>query len=105
MGKHAQEPRHKKWRAAVWKRDRNLCQMPECDRKCTRLNAHHIKTRDDFPHLRFNVSNGITLCETCHNKIRNREADYEATFTEIVAAKNRLAMQLLATMRSRCISG
>lgn len=54
-----------KWSLAVRERDGFMC------RKCgsrEKLNAHHIKSFADFPGLRFNINNGITLCEDCHKK-------------------------------------
>lgn len=58
---------YKRWRYDVFLRDAFTCQ--ECgDARGGNLNAHHIKGFADFPELRFEVSNGITLCETCHGK-------------------------------------
>lgn len=58
---------YKRWRYDVFVRDRFTCQ--ECgDNRGGNLRAHHIKLFADHPELRFEVSNGITLCETCHNK-------------------------------------
>lgn len=53
------------WRKAVFERDSYTCQ--ECGAK-GRLNAHHVKQWSYHPDLRFDVSNGITLCEECHSK-------------------------------------
>ena len=44
------------------------------DKKCTECNsvndlhAHHIKQYKDFEELRYDVNNGITLCNQCHRK-------------------------------------
>jgi len=57
---------YKKWRMSVFERDSFVC------RKCgseKEINAHHIipwsRTEEGSP-LRFDVSNGITLCKDCH---------------------------------------
>ena len=57
------------WRNAVYKRDDYTCQ--DCQIKGKRLNAHHIKGFKDYPELRFDLDNGITLCVDCHKKTDN----------------------------------
>ena len=57
---------YKKWRLAVYQRDGYVCQ--DCKTRGGRLVAHHIKTWADHRELRYEVSNGITLCEACHDK-------------------------------------
>ena len=52
------------WRTAVYKRDDYICQR--CKVKGGRLESHHIKSFADYPELRFEVDNGITLCKLCH---------------------------------------
>ena len=52
------------WRMAVYERDKFVCQM--CGEKGKRLNCHHIKPFVSYPKLRFDVDNGVTLCEDCH---------------------------------------
>lgn len=63
--------RYAAWRDAVFQRDSYTCQ--ECGDRSTagnriRLNADHIKPFAFFPDLRFDLSNGRTLCEPCHRK-------------------------------------
>lgn len=59
-------PEYIAWRAAVYQRDEYACQ--ECGDASGKLNAHHIKPWASHTELRFDVSNGITLCEDCHAK-------------------------------------
>jgi transposase len=60
----------KKWRKQVTKRDDHKCQ------KCgslDKLHAHHIKEFKDYPDLRWDLNNGITVCVFCHEKIHSRK--------------------------------
>jgi len=81
------DPQYVKWRKEVYQRDDHTCQWPNCG-KTRKLNAHHIKRWVDFPGLRFNINNGITLCKQHHDHIKNMESDYELFFLRIVASKN-----------------
>jgi hypothetical protein len=56
-------PEYIAWRTSVFTRDGFTCQ--DCRSK-QRLNAHHIKPWSQHPALRFEVSNGVTLCFDCH---------------------------------------
>lgn len=59
---------YKQWRYDVFTRDGFACTA--CgDSKGGNLCAHHIKSFADHTDLRFDVSNGITLCDTCHKAI------------------------------------
>lgn len=57
---------YREWRAAVFKRDNHTCQ--ECGVNGVTLNADHIKPFAYFPELRFELSNGRTLCVDCHKQ-------------------------------------
>lgn len=62
------------WRRSVKRRDNYICQMCGLDGKieCTHcgekpeMHADHIKPWVDYPELRFELSNGQTLCKKCH---------------------------------------
>lgn len=56
------------WRKAVFDRDNYTCQ--ECCERGGTLEADHIKPWAFFPDLRFELSNGRTLCRRCHDKTK-----------------------------------
>lgn len=53
------------WRKSVFERDNYTCQF--CGIRGTYLEADHIKPWAYFPELRYELSNGRTLCKPCHN--------------------------------------
>jgi hypothetical protein len=67
-------PQYQEWRNAVLARDNYTC--TSCTRQCKKyekgLAAHHIKNYADHPELRYDVSNGITMCRKCHMELHKR---------------------------------
>lgn len=58
---------YKEWRLKVWTRDNFTCQF--CGRKRSNtlmINAHHLNSFNTNKELRYDVDNGVTLCEDCH---------------------------------------
>jgi predicted restriction endonuclease len=78
------DPQYKKWRKSIYSRDKYKCRWPNCCLK-RKLNAHHIRKWADFPHLRFDINNGITLCKYHHDLIKGNEEIYETSFLRILA--------------------
>lgn len=70
-----------KERERIFKRDGRHCRMPGCG-SLQYLEVHHIVpikyggTND--------LTNGITLCKTCHNSIMRRELDFITLFQHIL---------------------
>lgn len=56
--------RHGAWARAVISRDQATCQR--CSATGVELHAHHIKSFEHYPELRWELSNGMTLCHRCH---------------------------------------
>lgn len=54
------------WRRAVFERDNFTCQ--HCGQRGGLINAHHKKSWARHPELRFDASNGETLCDVCHRE-------------------------------------
>jgi len=71
-------PIYKRWQISIYKRDKYRCQL--CGGS-NNLNANHIKRFSEYPELRFEISNGITLCFNCHKAIRGKENEWENRFT------------------------
>jgi len=59
-------PKYKEWGKQVFERDDYTCQ--KCGQRGGNLHADHIKSFTDYPKLRFEVSNGQTMCVSCHAK-------------------------------------
>jgi hypothetical protein len=85
-GKHTPEicksKEWKDWRHAVYTRDNFTCQL--CQESGKILNPHHILKKSVYPELIFVVSNGITLCKSCHKNIFCREGIYVKQFQDII---------------------
>lgn len=57
------------WIKAIKERDNYTCQ--ECFATDKKVVADHIKNFAHYPELRYEMSNGRTLCEGCHRKTSN----------------------------------
>lgn len=57
--------KYKVWKKSVLKRDNYTCK--KCGNK-NDLVVHHIKSFASDKELRFNINNGVTLCQSCHKE-------------------------------------
>lgn len=75
------------WKKNIYKRDNWKCKINNeyCD---GRLEAHHILPWIDFPELRFDINNGITLCHAHHPRKRKDVAELSPYLQKLVAEKN-----------------
>lgn len=61
---------YRDWRTSVFNRDDYTCQ--HCMSIGGELNAHHIKLFSKYVELRYELSNGLTLCVDCHRKVHRK---------------------------------
>lgn len=76
--KYQRTPRRKKdkdWRISIKTRDNYTCQM--CGLEDKYIHAHHIKKRSTNPELKYDLSNGISLCNSCHTFVHNNKSKKE----------------------------
>jgi len=72
------------WRKQVWLRDDFKCKInnSECNGK---IEAHHILSWREYPELRFEINNGITLCHAHHPRFVAEEKRLISYFQELVS--------------------
>ena len=59
------------WGKQVKARDNYTCARCNTVATGNSIHAHHIVPKEFFPETALNISNGITLCQSCHQKIHN----------------------------------
>ena len=64
---------YRAWRIAVFTRDNYTCQICEIHGSKAYLHVDHIKQWAFYPELRYEVSNGRTLCKNCHAIVTNNQ--------------------------------
>lgn len=69
---------YQRWRDNVFKRDNYTCQC--CGKTNTYIEAHHLWNYADYPELRTNITNGITLCFDCHSV--NAKGSFHNLYTQ-----------------------
>ena len=76
-------PNDKHWKYQVYKRDNFKCKINNKD--CGgRMEAHHILRWRDYPELRYEVNNGITLCLNHHPRKRKEEEEQIIIFQNLL---------------------
>jgi 5-methylcytosine-specific restriction endonuclease McrA len=84
MKRNYDDPAYRDFRREVLKRDGKKCMMPGCKSK-RNLQVHHIQKWSSASSLRYETSNGITLCRICHKSIQGKELHYESLFRELIS--------------------
>ena len=74
------------WFKQVKKRDKNQCAFK--GQNCSGYNeVHHILPWRDYPEERYNIKNGIVLCQNHHPRKKADETRLILTFQELVGSK------------------
>src|SRR3990167_11544804 len=77
---------YKEWRKNVWIRDNFKCKILNQDCR-GRLQAHHILGWSSHPELRYQINNGITLCQAHHPRKRAEAKQLNPYFQDLILAK------------------
>lgn len=85
---------YEEWRESVFKRDDYTCQCCN-DNKGGNLRAHHIRNFSEYEQGRFDINNGITLCDICH------DPEIEGSFHYVYGTRNNNREQLEEYIKSR----
>lgn len=74
----------KLWKETVFKRDDYTCDY--CGKRGGDLHAHHLRSFSNFPEVRFDVDNGMTICVKCHRYIHAKKVAifYDTMIGEVV---------------------
>ena len=75
--------KHHAWANAVISRDNATCM--KCGAIGVELHAHHIKDYKNHPELRYELSNGATVCHSCHWAIHTAQNDNGVNSGDILA--------------------
>ncbi len=80
---------YQNWVKMVKRRDNCTCKInnKDCSGYCI---VHHILPWRDFPELRYNINNGITLCQAHHPLKRAEEKRLIPSFQGLVPVSNAL---------------
>jgi len=86
------DPLQKQWRMEVRKKDNWKCRINNKDCR-GKVVAHHILSWRDYPELRYNINNGITLCQAHHPRKRAEEKRLIPFFQGLVSVSKELPSQ------------
>lgn len=79
------------WANQVLRRDNFTCAI--CKQCGGKLHSHHIMQFAYFPEERFNVRNGVTLCEKCHKKWHSRKMSRSELLFALDSFKNSITKE------------
>lgn len=72
--KKLEEECRRLWGYIIKLRSNFKCEYPNCHYQWNSLDSHHYYSKGAYPHLRFDLQNGISLCTNHHTAGFGREA-------------------------------
>ena len=82
---------YRNWRNSIFQRDNYKCKI---NNQCKgQLQAHHILNWTDYSELRYEINNGITLCQVHHPRKRAEEKRLSPYFQDLVSVPKVLLLQ------------
>ena len=78
------DSRYSDWMISVRNRDDWKCKINNKDCK-GRIETHHILPWRDFPELRYDINNGITVCHYHHPRKRSEEKRLVSFFNNLIS--------------------
>lgn len=82
--RHSYDTQYKYWMLKVKNRDNWKCRID--NKECLgRIEAHHILPWRDYPKLRYDINNGITLCHFHHPRRNEEEKRLAPRFFELIS--------------------
>lgn len=78
---------HRDWSRNVKTRDCWKCKIGD-DNCSGKIEAHHILSWKDYPELRYDINNGITLCKFHHPRKKDDEKRLSPFFKQLINTKS-----------------
>jgi rubrerythrin len=76
--------RFRRWSFSVKERDMFTCQV--CGTTKARFNSHHLNGYKRFPDERYDIDNGVCLCNDCHKRLHS-EHGVHTTYKDYIEFK------------------
>lgn len=80
---------YRDWRSSVYKKHMFTCDVCGCSKsKYNKIVAHHLESYDVNESLRYDISNGVALCESCHRDFHKKYGYGHNTEEQYIQYKN-----------------
>lgn len=80
------DPAYVHWAREIKRRDKNICQLNSKECSGSKV-VHHILPWSNYPDQRYEITNGIVLCQFHHPKTRVEEQRLISVLQELIGSK------------------